>query len=41
MAIVGPNGVGKTMMFNLTSGTDPPDASHILFGGTRVARYAA
>jgi branched-chain amino acid transport system permease protein len=35
-ALIGPNGSGKTTVFNLISGTMPPDKGEILLGGERL-----
>ena len=36
MALIGPNGSGKTTVFNLISGTMTPDRGEILLGGQRI-----
>jgi ABC-type branched-subunit amino acid transport system ATPase component len=37
-ALIGPNGSGKTTVFNLVTGYLPADAGTVAFGGERVAR---
>ena len=35
-ALIGPNGSGKTTVFNLIGGTMPPDAGEVWFAGERI-----
>jgi ABC-type branched-subunit amino acid transport system ATPase component/ABC-type branched-subunit amino acid transport system permease subunit len=37
-ALIGPNGSGKTTVFNLIGGTMPPDAGEVWFDGERIDR---
>lgn len=37
-ALIGPNGSGKTTVFNLIDNTIPPDAGDIVFDGTPIGR---
>jgi ABC-type branched-subunit amino acid transport system ATPase component/ABC-type branched-subunit amino acid transport system permease subunit len=37
-ALIGPNGSGKTTVFNLIGGTMPPDAGEVWFEGQRIDR---
>lgn len=39
-ALIGPNGSGKTTVFNLISGTMTPDKGEILLGGERIERMS-
>lgn len=39
-ALIGPNGSGKTTVFNLISGTMAPDKGEILLGGQRIDNIA-
>jgi ABC-type branched-subunit amino acid transport system ATPase component/ABC-type branched-subunit amino acid transport system permease subunit len=39
-ALIGPNGSGKTTIFNLITGTMRADDGQIIFGGTRIDRMA-
>jgi ABC-type branched-subunit amino acid transport system ATPase component len=37
-AVIGPNGCGKTTLFNLITGYLEPDEGHIVFNGRNIAR---
>ena len=36
VSLLGPSGVGKTTLFNVLSGVDPPDAGRVFLGGEDV-----
>jgi branched-chain amino acid transport system ATP-binding protein len=40
LGIIGPNGAGKTTLFGIISGTLPPDAGRVLYGGEDVTAVA-
>jgi branched-chain amino acid transport system ATP-binding protein len=40
LGIIGPNGAGKTTLFGIITGTVPPDAGRVTFGGRDVTRLA-
>tara|TARA_Y100000591_G_scaffold207935_1_gene180054 strand:- start:2282 stop:3058 length:777 start_codon:yes stop_codon:yes gene_type:complete len=39
LGLLGPNGVGKTTMFNLITGLIPPDFGSIIISGEKVNKY--
>ena len=39
LGLMGPNGSGKTTIFNLIMGDFPPDSGKILFKGEDITRY--
>lgn len=41
LSIIGPNGCGKTTLFNVVTGTFPPDAGEIFFSGRNIAGLSA
>ncbi|HLJ61189.1 MAG TPA: branched-chain amino acid ABC transporter ATP-binding protein/permease [bacterium] len=41
VALIGPNGSGKTTFFNLVTGLDGPDAGAVVFMGTEITRLPA
>jgi branched-chain amino acid transport system ATP-binding protein len=41
LGVMGPNGSGKTSMFNLLTGVYKPDGGQIVFGGSDITRMAA
>jgi len=41
LGMLGPNGSGKTTVFNLIAGTIPPDGGEVHFSGRRITRCAA
>jgi branched-chain amino acid transport system ATP-binding protein len=40
LGLLGPNGSGKTTVFNLIAGVFPPDRGHVHFSGRRITGYA-
>jgi len=40
LGLLGPNGSGKTTVFNLIAGALAPDAGHVYFSGRRITRCA-
>ena len=39
LGLMGPNGSGKTTVFNLIMGDFPPDSGQVLFGGEDITNY--
>ena len=40
LGIIGPNGAGKTTLFGIITGTVPPDAGRVMFGGGDITRLS-
>lgn len=40
LGLLGPNGSGKTTVFNLIAGVFPPDRGHVHFAGRRITGFA-